>query len=671
MRPQAGYPMPWGAEPMPGQWGAPGSPQVAGGGASMYPSAAPNMPGPQSPTTTPGGGQFFDDLLDEPGSSPLDELGLNFGAPAAAAPQAWPGSSAPSPPAPAYGSPPMGGQSPAASAGVGAPPFMPPQPEAYAMAAPASSAMDLGDADLQLRRPSRAPMDRAGTDSSTIIMWAGGAVAVLLLAVAAVLFVNRGHKSDTLADASTSGGDANPAGPNDLGMHGKTPTTIKSPSGTPNNPGKKPIGVGVHPVDVNGRPTHPIKPQPQTPGTPDKPETSKPEMPAPETPKPETPKPEMPAPETPKPTPEPAKPAAVDPAQLAKLRRTLAAARTKLAERNQEEAKKLVALAIPMATSQDQHDMVDRMDALEKYVGEFWGAVRDAVNGLKATDEFDVGTSKVIVVDKGPDSITIHVGGQNRQFQFKQLPSGLAVALAKRWLDEKNPKNKVFIGAFYAVDPKSDPQDAKKMWDEAVAAGVDEAKTLFPLLQPEAADTAATTGGDTGGQMPVPDADALTKVEKHFKDEFETAYLEAINSVKKGELAKKLVEEGESSTDPARQFLMWREARDLAADAGQPAIMVDAIDHLGRQFRIDPLDMKADTLTTNPPRNSVAGKAVNGVAMALIDEAVAAKRFALADRFARLALESARKANNTDMAKKAIARAKEVQAMAAGDGSSQ
>ncbi len=34
--------------------------------------------------------------------------------------------------------------------------------------------------------------------------------------------------------------------------------------------------------------------------------------------------------------------------------------------------------------------MIDRHELLVKYVGEFWGAVHDAINGLKVTDEIDV-----------------------------------------------------------------------------------------------------------------------------------------------------------------------------------------------------------------------------------------------------------------------------------------
>ncbi len=177
----------------------------------------------------------------------------------------------------------------------------------------------------------------------------------------------------------------------------------------------------------------------------------------------------------------------VDRATLIKLRQLLADARTKLGERNIPQAQQLIAEAGKLATVPELQEVVHRNETLAKYVEEFWGAVRDAIKGLNPTDEIDVGTSKVVFVSKEPDGrgLTIHVAGQNRQFTLQKLPNGLAIALAERWLDPKKPENKVFIGAFYAVDPKTDRDDAKRIWNEAAAAGVDAVNDLLPLLEPD------------------------------------------------------------------------------------------------------------------------------------------------------------------------------------------
>ena len=193
--------------------------------------------------------------------------------------------------------------------------------------------------------------------------------------------------------------------------------------------------------------------------------------------------------ETPKPAPNSVKPvpeAPADPVQAAKLHQMLTDARLKLSQRQPAEAGKLIEAASKLATTRDQHEMVDRMDALEKYVDGFWSAVRDAMKALKATDEIDINSStKVIVADATADALTIHMNGANRTFKANQLPSGLAVALALRWFDPNKADNKVYIGAFHLVDPKTGPEYAKRDWNEAASAGVD-VKNLLPLLEMEA-----------------------------------------------------------------------------------------------------------------------------------------------------------------------------------------
>jgi hypothetical protein len=360
---------------------------------------------------------------------------------------------------------------------------------------------------------------------------------------------------------------------------------------------------------------------------------------------------------------EPPKPAPIDPVQASKLHRLLANARAKLGERKQAEAKKLIASASQMANTPEEHELVDRVDVLEKYVGEFWSAVHDSLKALKPADEIDVDDStKVIVVEASADSLTIHLGNANRRFPVSQIPSGLAVALAWRSLDANKPENKIFIGAFHLVDPKTGREFAKQDWNEAAMAGVD-VKNLLPLLEPDKSDVAIPDAKPSELAI-VPDPEALASAEKKLKDEMGNAFLDATSSSKKHELAKKLIEQAESADDPARRYVMWREARDLSADAGQPTTMIQAVDRLGEKFRIDPLDMKADALASFPPKTVPAARAVNEAALKLVDEALAAKRRSLADRFAQIALEAAKATKSIELVRKTQKRAKEIEDMA-------
>jgi hypothetical protein len=310
-----------------------------------------------------------------------------------------------------------------------------------------------------------------------------GGIALVALAIVAVVIVmnNRRRNDDSIADLSSNNSKIQPLNP-----------APKAPANSSPNPQRladvsktSPVVADSHSRVVPADPPRDPAAGPPNELLPDK--TTLPDNAG----APEHPPAKLPVPDEPKPTPESSKPVPdaptpppSDPAVTERIRQMLSAARTKLGERKQEAAKKLVADAGQLAVSDEQHDMVDRVDSLEKYVGEFWSAVHDSVKGLKAADEIDLGSTKVIVAEAGADALTIHVGGQNRRYQVSQLPSGLAVGLALRWLDPKKPENKVFVGAFYLVDPKTGPEQAKQAWDEAAAAGVD-VKNLLPLLQSE------------------------------------------------------------------------------------------------------------------------------------------------------------------------------------------
>jgi hypothetical protein len=529
----------------------------------------------------------------------------------------------------------------------------------------------------------------------------GVGLIVLLGGLMAFKIFSRGN-SDTLAQTSATNDSTPPAKPehpaSPPNKSGHTPD--KSPS-SPNSehpdahrpqttPPKTPSGDNPPPANPVTNPTPPVTPPPVTPP---------PVQPTPPKPTPKVGPPIQPPPKATPTKPVPTKPPAakpVDSAQVATFRRTLVSARTKLSERSLGEAKQLSEQATKLATSPLEKDRADKTAMLVKYVGEFWGAVQDALKGLNPTDEIDIGNTKAVVVSKEAEAITIHVGGQNRHFTFRNLPSGLAVALAERWFDKSKPENKVFIGAFYAVDPKSDQQDARRLWKEASDGGID-VKDLLTLLDPEpteadftkdmasmapsspadnmaaetamspdAAMTSATAQGagsilGNPALPPVPPQTALEKAERKVKDQFDEGYLTATDDAGRVALAKKLLETVDQIEDSARKYVMCREARDLAALGGAPAVMVDAVDRLGKNFRVDALLMKVDALANYPPTSPIPARETVGVAQSLIDEAIDAKRFDQAVRLAQIAVDAAKTSKSPDLMQKALARSKQVE----------
>jgi hypothetical protein len=364
--------------------------------------------------------------------------------------------------------------------------------------------------------------------------------------------------------------------------------------------------------------------------------------------------------------PSPAKPPAVDPVKAARLNRLLTDARHKLAERDLADANRLMADAKTLAVTPEQTDRVQRMSTLVRYVGEFWGAVNDAMKGLKPTDEIEIGTDRAVVVEKDEQSITIRMAGGNHHISIGEMPGGFAVALANRWLDPNKPENKVFIGAFYAVDLKKSDRldDAKRLWTEAAAAGVSDGTYLLPLLNNEPTD-GDMAGVEMDSLPPVPDSKAIDHAEQKVRQEFDDDMVAATTPAKQAELIRRLLDAADSSGDnPVRQYVLCVAARDMAAKAGQPKQMIDAIDRIAREFRIDALDMKADTFTNFPPTTAAGGREITRAALALVDEAVGAKRMALASRLAQVAVAAAQVSKGSDLIKRATQRSKEIEALA-------
>src|SRR6202040_1447793 len=147
---------------------------------------------------------------------------------------------------------------------------------------------------------------------------------------------------------------------------GTVPTLVTPPTNPPTPRVKSSDPPKLNPLlDPDAKPQSPapVGPTPTHAGDPVKTPPAMKE-PAPSSP-PENPlvNPSAPAPEPPAPTP-------VDPTQAAKLHRALTAARVRLGERKLDEAKQQMAMASQLAVTPEQHDEVDRYDALEKYVGE-------------------------------------------------------------------------------------------------------------------------------------------------------------------------------------------------------------------------------------------------------------------------------------------------------------
>ncbi|MCO6456759.1 MAG: hypothetical protein J5I93_15780 [Pirellulaceae bacterium] len=292
--------------------------------------------------------------------------------------------------------------------------------------------------------------------------------------------------------------------PNGMGAGSGASSGAGRPPATQPSPDNPPAGERPERMPSDADPTRP-EVSPALP--PDGPGTSPPAINDPLMPATEPPPIQPPAigtsPDATSPDPAMPKPAVNPPAtekppltaeQLVELGRALTTARVALGEQSFDVAQEELAKAEQLARQPDHVAKLERLKLLAQYVEGFWDAVSQAVAGLEGTDEFTVGSTVVVVVEATPEKLVIKANGVRREYPVRQLPPGLAVAIADQWFDKTKPENLVFKGAYVAVMRNAKEDDLAKgrdWWQQAQAAGID-LSDLLPVLE----DTYEFTAGD-------------------------------------------------------------------------------------------------------------------------------------------------------------------------------
>jgi hypothetical protein len=87
-------------------------------------------------------------------------------------------------------------------------------------------------------------------------------------------------------------------------------------------------------------------------------------------------------------------------------------------------------------------------------------------------------------------------------------------------------------------------------------------------------------------RAPVPAAADVAKAEATVKELFKADYAKTKAAARAALAAKFLKDAGDTKEEPAARFVLLREARDLAAKAGDPALALQAADELVAQFKV-------------------------------------------------------------------------------------
>ena len=112
---------------------------------------------------------------------------------------------------------------------------------------------------------------------------------------------------------------------------------------------------------------------------------------------------------------------------------------------------------------------------------------------------------------------------------------------------------------------------------------------------PAARPKPAKPAGDKRPEAP--DADAQAAALKEIRELFKERYANAKDRDQKQEFARLLLRQaGETRDNPAARFVLYGEARDMAAAAGDGKLLVAIITAMGRNYRVDLKAIAADTL---------------------------------------------------------------------------
>jgi hypothetical protein len=123
----------------------------------------------------------------------------------------------------------------------------------------------------------------------------------------------------------------------------------------------------------------------------------------------------------------------------------------------------------------------------------------------------------------------------------------------------------------------------------------------------------------------------------------------------------------ETADSPAAQFVLYRDAADLAAQAGDAERAMAAIDRLAAGFEVDELALKTAALAivAKAAREPEEQAALASASLALADEAVAADQYDAASGLAVKAESAARLAKDAPLLAQASAHRKEIDALRA------
>jgi len=163
-------------------------------------------------------------------------------------------------------------------------------------------------------------------------------------------------------------------------------------------------------------------------------------------------------------------------------------------------------------------------------------------------------------------------------------------------------------------------------------------------------------------KLAAPDPAALKDPEKLVHEVFKDDYAKKAPADRSA-LAERMVSQArETKGEPAMRFVLFREAQDSYAQAGELAKALDTIDELFKEYAIDAVSMKMAAITT-AGKSAKTPEEVNRVAaghLRIAGDALQADQYDVAEKAIQAALGAAKRTTNTGLAVRAQAKGKEI-----------
>lgn len=160
-------------------------------------------------------------------------------------------------------------------------------------------------------------------------------------------------------------------------------------------------------------------------------------------------------------------------------------ARRSMADRDLATAWPCVEAAVAHAQTLCEKTEAERLRMLLKCLERFWGAVSHGVAGLETGEELVTDDRRLAVIDATAEKLTIRSDGANHTYRVRLLPVPLALAVVEQKIPE-SPVRKVFCGAFLAMDRDGNHEQARRLWQSALEAGLNIRALMEELPSPPA-----------------------------------------------------------------------------------------------------------------------------------------------------------------------------------------